>query len=187
MNVWQESLAANPSVKTITDLSGAFQAALHSIGKDQEPAEEDSDKFRVEGGTMFNATVRLCLTHMEPAVRTVLKMDPNQELKVNKLQKSNKWKPLNRTLKTYTLNLAKLLGAVSESSVLSVLLKHVHVMIGYYAALPKSSKHLLQHLISLWSTSEEQVRILAFLCIIKLTRSLQSTLCLLYTSDAADE
>ena len=176
LNDWQSALSNNPTSKMVGDLSSAFQAALHSIASKEDQDPQGGDKFRVVGGAMFNAVVRLCLTHMEPSLRRVLKLDPNQDLKVKQLQKSNKWKPLNRTLKTYTLNLAKLLGAVSESSVLCVLLKHVHVMIGYYAALPKSSKHLLQHLISLWSTAEEPVRVLAFLCIIKLTRHLQGSL-----------
>ena len=71
----------------------------------------------------------------------------------------------------YTLELVRLLSVLSEASVASALLKHVHVMLPFYSALPKSSKQLTRLLVERWSADEDEgVRILAFLCLIRLTR-----------------
>merc|ERR1712223_496916 len=45
----------------------------------------------------------------------------------------------------------------------------------YYAALPKSARNLIKTLINLWSThSEDSVRVLAFMAILRLSRSVMS-------------
>ena len=76
-----------------------------------------------------------------------------------------------RPLKLYTLELVRLLSVLSEASVASALLKHVHVMLPFYSALPKSAKQLTKVLVERWSADEDEgVRILAFLCLIRLTR-----------------
>ena len=101
-----------------------------------------SSRFVVKGGQMFNAVVRLCLSKMEPALRKVLRLEKeaSERMKAKKLQKSKKWTACNRPLKSYTLELVRLLSVLSESSVASALLKHVHVMLPFFSALPKSRK-----------------------------------------------
>jgi nucleolar complex protein 2 len=92
------------------------------------------------------------------------------------MQKSKKWRPLNHTLKVYTMDLTRLLAIVGDSTALSALLKHVHAMLPCFVGLQKSSKHLLHRLIVLWSTSEDEtVRVLAFMSILRLTRSTLAT------------
>ena len=87
------------------------------------------------------------------------------------MQKSKKWTACNKPLKLYTLELVRLLSVLTEASVVSALLKHVHAMLPFYSALPKSAKHLTRLLIERWSAHEDEgVRVLAFLCLIRLTR-----------------
>ena len=35
--------------------------------------EEDRSRFRVEGGTIFNSVVRLCVVNLQPALKKFLK------------------------------------------------------------------------------------------------------------------
>lgn len=114
----------------------------------------------------FNAVVRLCLTRLEPALRKVLRAE--KESKPNKLKKSKKWSACNRALKTYTMELVRLLSVLTEASVVSALLKHVHAMLPFFSAVPKSAKNLTKVLVEKWSAADDEgVRILAFLSIIR--------------------
>ena len=75
----------------------------------------------------------------------------------------------------YTMDLTKLLksggGGGEPGSVVSAVLKHVHGLIPYYSVLPKSSKILVRNLMTLWSShKEESVRVLSFMCILRLAR-----------------
>ena len=40
----------------------------------------------------------------------------------------------------------------------------------FFAAMPKASKALTARLVALWSVGEEAVRVMAFVCIVGLTR-----------------
>ncbi len=174
--------SSSVSVSTVEELAQVLKASVESLGATGEvDKKKKSAKRKValsSGSAAFNAAVRLCVTRAEPAFLTVLKLDavgPN--LRPQRLTKSKKWAPLNRTLKSYTMDLIKLLSVTAEETAVSVLLKHCHAMIPFYAALPKSAKHLVQRLIQLWSSSDtEPVRVLAFLSLLKLTRLVQSTM-----------
>ena len=71
--------------------------------------------------------------------------------------------------------LVKLLSSITEASMVSALLRHIVEMTPYYAILPKSAKQLIKGLVNFWSTHpEEPVRVLAFMAILRLTRSVMS-------------
>ena len=126
--------------------------------KKKKPAAQ----FKIENGPIFNALIRLLIEKLEPALNKLLK-GPK---KISDVDKAKNWRPLNKWLKRYTADLCKFLGAVSEVSVVSALLKHIHGLVLYFAALPKSAKVLSKHLIKLWSTHEEEsVRVLAFVAV----------------------
>lgn len=166
----ESNLTQSPSVGHIQQLAMAFKAALGTLQAEGAMVSP----FKIEGAAMFNAVIRTALTHMAPALQAVLRVEG--ELKPSKLMRAKKWKPLNKTLKMYTADVTLFLTALSESTVLCALLKHIHLMIPYFAALPKSAKQLITQLIKLWSTGEDAVRILAFMCLLKLTRTSQSSL-----------
>ena len=198
---WEAKLGSEPTVTLISDTAEVFKAAIDGLGsveasavtegkakkaakkgkKDDEEGKKAEKqpppgRFVVKGGQMFNAVVRLCLSKMEPALRKVLRLE-KETAKANRLQKSKKWTACNRPLKSYTLELVRLLSVLSEASVASALLKHVHVMLPFYSALPKSQKQLTRLLVERWSADEDEgVRILAFLCLIRLTRLDQASM-----------
>lgn len=77
---------------------------------------------------------------------------------------------------SYLVDLMKLLLSISSENILGVLLKHLHQMCTFIACFPRIAKMALRKLILLWSTSEETVRVLAFLCILRITRNQQALL-----------
>ena len=180
---WAERLEKTPNIKIISEVVLAFKAALANISLAKENAKSSSSKdssgnskkkasnlpkLKVQNGQVFNSLIKICITKLEPALGSLLKSK-------KKLSDNKNWKPLNKWLKSYTLDLVKLVSSITEPSMVSALLKHIHGMVPYYAALPKSAKNLIKTLINLWSThSEDSVRVLAFMAILRLSRSVMS-------------
>ncbi len=173
LNMLEERLITAPTVKAVADLAQMFRAALNSLGGQEKQKEAECSDYVVEGSTMFNSVVRTCLTKMAPSLFAVLGVKESDAAKnLSLLAKSKKWSSLNRSLRCYTLDLTRLLSALAEDDVRGALLKHCHVMLPFFAAMAKSCKHLTAQLVKLWSTGEESVRVLAFLCLVRLTRLL---------------
>merc|ERR1719273_1760571 len=174
---WSEKLEKNPSIQMISEVVMAFKAALTNISGEevQEKGDKKTNKkknsaaqFKIENGPTFNALIKLLIEKLEPALSKLLK----GAKKLSDVQKAKNWRPLNKWLKRYTGDLCKFLGAVSEASVISALLKHIHGLFLYFGNLSKSAKVLSKHLIQLWSTHEEEsVRVLALMAIVRLVRT----------------
>ena len=165
-----DSLNKQPTLGTISDVIEAFRAAVVSIASGEKVEEEVTPpKYIVEGGAMFNSVVRMCVAYLQPALKTVLKLDAETNTKP---EKSKKWKKLEKQVRVYMVELVTLLARVSEASVFNVLLKHVHSMLPYYQAYQKGAKMLMSRLVAIWSSSgSETPRILAFMCLVKLARN----------------
>ena len=171
LDAWIDAVKKQPNISLIQDIIEAFRAAVASIGAGDKTEEDAAPlKFVVEGGTVFNSVVRLCVVHLQPALKTVLKLDTEVSAN-NKPEKSKKWKRVEKQVRIYLLELVTLLSRVNEQTVFSVLLKHVHSMLPYFTAYQKGAKLLMSRLINIWSTASETPRILAFMCLVKLTRS----------------
>lgn len=65
-----------------------------------------------------------------------------------------------------------MLNNVSSEDIMCVLLKHFHQMIPFLSCLPTIVKPVLKRLVALWSANEsETVKVVAFLCVLKLANS----------------
>uniref|UniRef100_A0A1B6LVX7 Uncharacterized protein n=1 Tax=Graphocephala atropunctata TaxID=36148 RepID=A0A1B6LVX7_9HEMI len=170
---WQEELQANPSVSLITQVVQAFQAALQTVSGEEDGEQRE---VRVEGSSVFNGVVQLCVMELQPALLRLLNIR-SHNLAHAQPAKSKRWNKVKHTIKNYITDLLKLLGAVSSANILTVLLKHLHqmtVFLGFYHSLVKTA---LKQLVTLWSSSaEETVRVVAFLCILRLTTNQQKSL-----------
>jgi nucleolar complex protein 2 len=141
--------------------------------KKDEPkaAKIVTGKYLVEGSTAFNGVVRLCLTGLLPAFNKVLGFGSDTSRRASHPQKAKGWSKLNKHLKIYTCDVVTLMSSLTTGSVLAALLKHVQNLVPYFVAIPKSSKLLTKCLVNLWSSAnEETVRVLAFMCLIRMTR-----------------
>jgi len=165
---WLENLSKQPTLSLIQDIIEGFKGAVASIGPGDKSEDATPIKYIVEGGSLFNSVVRLCVVNLEPALKKVLKIEPESHMKP---EKAKKWKKVERHVRVYLMELVTLLSRVQEQSVLSVLLKHIHSMLPYYQAFQKGAKAVMLKLINIWSSATETPRILAFMCLVKLVRN----------------
>ena len=191
---WSEQIKDKPDVKIIGCIIQAFRNSIEAIADGDETEVQEQDKAKGKknkkkpknkedqnyvcksgGGATFNSIARLCLSELTLAISKVLKIENVEGKQSKDPRKSKSWGKLNKYLKMYTMDLTKLLksggGGGEPGSVVSAVLKHVHGLIPYYSVLPKSSKILVRNLMTLWSShKEESVRVLSFMCILRLAR-----------------
>eukprot|EP00092_Neocalanus_flemingeri_P027505 GFUD01029838.1.p1 GENE.GFUD01029838.1~~GFUD01029838.1.p1 ORF type:complete len:798 (-),score=306.47 GFUD01029838.1:498-2891(-) len=167
IDTWLENLK-QPNLTIIQDIIEGFKGAVAAIGSGEKTEESAPIKYIVEGGTLFNSVVRLCVVNLQPALRTFLKLEPDSHMRP---EKAKKWKKLERHVRVYLMELVTLLSRVNEQSVQCVLLKHIHSMLPYYQAFQKGAKQMMIRLINIWSAGSETPRILAFMCLVKLVRN----------------
>jgi hypothetical protein len=68
------------------------------------------------------------------------------------------------------------LGSVSSPQIVAVLLKHLHQLSMFIPYFTRLRRPLLKRLVSLWGSGEETVRVVAFLCLLKITTNQQQAL-----------
>lgn len=157
-----------PQLETIKMCVHMFNSALLSISPDAKAVSS----FVVNGSGVFNGVLQLTLLHLKPAVWQFLGIATRKN--VTDVHKLKKWKRIRNTMRLYIQDLTKILENISSPNILVILLKHLHQMVPIIIAVSGASKPVLKRLVSLWSSApEETVRVLSFLCILKLTRSQQ--------------
>lgn len=188
VKTWQDELQNDKSVGTISTVIKAFHGALLSITGVNEGDEDQSAEYKVEGSAVFNAVVQLCVLELQPALIRFLRLPTENNALASQLSKLKKWSKVKSILKLYFTDLLKLLSGVTSDHILCVMLKHIHQMSAFVCYFHRIVKLLLRRLVYLWSgASEETVRVLAFLCILRITTSnqrnwLEPALKMMYTS-----
>ncbi|XP_017479531.1 PREDICTED: nucleolar complex protein 2 homolog [Rhagoletis zephyria] len=166
---WQVQLEKqNVSLDIVRKVIQAFSSALASITSDEGNTAPTS--FKVVGSATFNGVVQLCVLHLYPALLRILGLTPRSTTPIHK---TKKWTKVRGCLRYYLTDLIRLVEQVSSANILSVLLKHLHQMAVMTASFTTLGKTILKRLIVLWSTGDETIRVLAFLCILKITRNQQ--------------
>lgn len=166
---WQIELEKeNVSVEIVRKVIQAFSSALTSISADERSITPTH--YKVIGSATFNGVVQLCVLHIQPAILRILGLSARSTAP---LHKTKKWSKVRGCLRYYLTDLIRLVEQVSSANILSVLLKHLHQMAGMIASYTSLGKTILKRLIVLWSTGDETIRVLAFLCILKITRNQQ--------------
>ncbi|XP_049867694.1 nucleolar complex protein 2 homolog [Pectinophora gossypiella] len=168
---WQTELQSETKIKltTLTTVIKAFNAAMLRATSDDGTSEGE---FKVEGSSVFNAVIQMCVLYLPAAIKKYLAMEQSGK----DPQKCKHFVKIKGPLVAYLNDLLKLLSGVMSENILTVLLKHLHQMSVYVACFSRIAKLSLKKLITFWSTGEETVRVLAFLCILRITRNQQATL-----------
>ena len=165
---WQEELQSpEVSIEIIRNVVKAFNSALISVSGDIN----NHGVYIVEGASIFNGIIQLCVLHLEKAIRKYLKLSGKSNLR--EIQKCKRFSKVKNVLRSYLMDLTKLLESVTSSNILSVILKHMHQICSVLTAFSSITKPVLKRLVQIWSTGEESTRIIAFLCILKITRNQQ--------------
>lgn len=164
LRAWQINLQSDEvSVEVLRNVIRAFNSALQSLSNESNIQGE----FRVEGAAIFNGVVQLCVLYLEKAIKNYLKIGKKANFK--DIQKCKRFSKLKSSLRSYLTDLTKLLENVASTNILSVVLKHLHQIASILTAFTSITKPILKRLIQIWSTGEESIRIVAFLCILKIT------------------
>ncbi|KAL1399615.1 hypothetical protein pipiens_008071 [Culex pipiens pipiens] len=163
---WTEALTATPlkNPEIIRTVCRAFNSVLVTVTGETNviPA------FKAEGSAIFNAVVQLCVLHLGNAIKSYLGIANSKGFK--NLKKNKKFLKIRSCLRIYFTDLTNLLENVSSVHIMNVMLKHLHQFSSILVCYPTITKPILKRLIVFWSTAEEQsVRVLAFLCILKIT------------------
>ncbi|XP_046961477.1 nucleolar complex protein 2 homolog [Vanessa cardui] len=168
---WQAELQGDGKIKlkSLTTIIKVFNAAMLRATSDDGTTEGE---FKVEGSSVFNAVIQMCVLYLPAAIKKYLGMEQSGK----DPQKCKHFIKIKGPLVAYLKDLLKLLGGITSDNILTVLLKHLHQMSVYVACFNSISKQALKKLIILWSNSEETVRVLAFLCILRITRNQQAAL-----------
>ncbi|XP_026487325.2 nucleolar complex protein 2 homolog [Vanessa tameamea] len=168
---WQAELQGDGKIKlkSLTTIIKVFNAAMLRATSEDGTTEGE---FKVEGSSVFNAVIQMCVLYLPAAIKKYLGMEQSGK----DPQKCKHFIKIKGPLVSYLKDLLKLLGGITSDNILTVLLKHLHQMSVYIACFNSISKQALKKLIMLWSNSEETVRVLAFLCILRITRNQQAAL-----------
>ncbi|XP_053658945.1 nucleolar complex protein 2 homolog [Anopheles marshallii] len=171
LRAWTNDLTSLPvkHVKGIRSICKAFNSALFTITGDKSVIPP----YRVQGSALFNGIVQTCVLYLGPAVRSYLSLNEKRQFK--DLKNDRRFKKIKACLKMYLIDLTNLLANVSSSHIMSVILKHLHQFSPVLVCYQNLTKPILKRLISIWSTADEEtIRVLAFMCILKITHAQQS-------------
>ncbi|KFM61506.1 Nucleolar complex protein 2-like protein, partial [Stegodyphus mimosarum] len=86
--------------------------------------------------------------------------------------KLKNWKKVQTMVRSYLIDMVKLLSLLKESSKLILLLKHVVHLVPFFSKFMKLCKHLLKKMITFWCSDEETVRVLSLIIIVRTRKSL---------------
>lgn len=169
---WRSAIKKNPTPRLLRDVTQAFKAAVATTkGEGSGPC-----KYKVADSSVFNALVLFCIKDMFGALQKILNLKPDKDSKKLVLPSSSpRWQKNHLDIKMYLSGLVQLLSCLTESSVISAVLRHANQLVPYYLSLPKQCRHLIKQLLKQWSTGEETSRVLAFLALNKVCRHKQDS------------
>lgn len=171
LKAWQNDIQTDKSNKTIVALTQAFHAALLRVSNPEEA--DEIAHYKVDGSSVFNAVIQICVLELGPAVKRFLGLKPGARQPPHKCKKFTKIK---RALKDYFTDLLRILSVVTSSNIQTVLLKHLHYLSSLLTSFQNITKSIIKRLIALWSTSDESVRVVAFFCILRITHNQQASI-----------
>ena len=173
VNKWVAKVTKTHSLSAWKMLVQALQAAVGTIGDLQSDGNKSAPPptlvYRVEGTKEFNAIVGACLKYTHECLSHHIEINHRPGKRPSLPSTHRAWPMVKKTLRLYLPTVTKLLQNLHESSMQRAILRHIHTLAPYFACFPKTERSLKGTLVTLWSTGEEHVQVLAFLTIRALT------------------
>lgn len=160
---WQKSILTTHSLRAFRKLLLAFRAAAH-MG-----AEDANDfAYTVNSAAVFNKLIMTSLKYVPIVLKHHIgyKQLPSGKYKLP--TESKKFGVLQKSVQSFFLSLHRLLRTLPEPKLLYVCVDESAKMIAYLMQNKRLARQYAKILLELWSTSEENVRIVAFLSLRKL-------------------
>ncbi|GIY15580.1 nucleolar complex protein 2 homolog [Caerostris darwini] len=161
----KQQIREAPTLKLVKTLTSAFKSVVNQ-------AEGSSKKVDMSNSEFFNDVIKLCLVDLVPAFHKVLHISADEGKKKLDPTKSKMWTKVKMTVKSYLIDMLKMISSIKESSMLVLLLKHIVHLVPFYSAFIKLLRNLLKKMVSLWSSEEETVRVLSLIVIVRSTKLL---------------
>ncbi|CAK6951301.1 nucleolar complex protein 2 homolog [Scomber scombrus] len=169
---WKAAMKKEPTARLFRDVTQAFKAAVATT----KGEGGGLCRYKVADSSVFNALVLFCIRDIYVALQRMLNLKPDKDQKKLVLPSSSpKWQKNQIDVKMYLSGVVQLLSCLTESTVISAVLRHANQLVPYYLCLPKQCRHLVKQLMKQWSTGEETSRVLAFLALNKICRHKQDT------------
>ncbi|CAJ1085389.1 nucleolar complex protein 2 homolog isoform X2 [Xyrichtys novacula] len=167
---WKAAMKKEPSPRLFREVTQAFKAAVATT----KGEGSGQCRYKVADSSVFNALVLFCIKDIHSALQKMLHLKADKDHKKLVLPSSSpRWQKNQLDIKMYLSGIVQLLSCLTESTVISAVLRHANQLVPYYLCLPKQCRHLVKQLLKQWSTGEETSRVLAFLALNKLCRHKQ--------------
>ncbi|CAL8261682.1 unnamed protein product [Gadus morhua 'NCC'] len=167
---WRSAIKKDPTPRLLREVTQAFKAAVATT----KGEGGGQCRYKVADSSVFNALVLFCIKDMYGVLQKMLNLKPDKDSKKLVLPSSSpRWQKNHLDIKMYLGGLVQLLSCLTESSVISAVLRHTNQLVPYYLSLPKQCRSLIKQLLKQWSTGEETGRVLAFLALNKVCRHKQ--------------
>uniref|UniRef100_A0A8C6PNE3 NOC2 like nucleolar associated transcriptional repressor n=1 Tax=Nothobranchius furzeri TaxID=105023 RepID=A0A8C6PNE3_NOTFU len=174
IEAWKAEMKKDTSPRLFRDVTQAFKAAVATT----KGEGGGQCRYKVADSSVFNALVLFCIKDIYVALQRMLNLKSDKDQKKYGMvfpSSSPKWQRNQNDVKMYLGGVVQLLSCLTETTVITAVLRHVNQLIPYYLCLPKQCRHLLKQLLKQWSTGEETGRVLAFLALSKICRHKQET------------
>ncbi|XP_034551154.1 nucleolar complex protein 2 homolog isoform X2 [Notolabrus celidotus] len=169
---WKAAMKKQPTPRLFREVTQAFKAAVATT----KGEGGGQCRYKVADSSVFNALVLFCIRDIHKALQKMLNLKADKDHKKLVLPSSSpKWPRNQIDIKMYLGGVVQLLSCLTESTVISAVLRHANQLVPYYLCLPKQCRHLVKQLLKQWSTGEETSRVLAFLALNKICRHKQDT------------
>ncbi|GJJ77425.1 nucleolar complex protein 2 [Entomortierella parvispora] len=158
---WQTALIEKKSLRALRRLLLAFRAGAHL-----HDAEDDRTyAYKINSPVVFNKLVVACLKHIIPTLDHHLPVQTTSGGKPKPVNSGSKYTTLQPLIKSFLQNTLFLLKELTDQEMIYFVVRESEKAIRYLVGFPKIAKDLLKHLLFLWSTGTDRVRIISFLTI----------------------
>lgn len=158
---WQSALVEKHSLRALRRLLLAFRAGAHL-----HDAEDDRTyAYKINSPIVFNKLVVTCLKYVIPTLDHHLPVQTTSGGKPKPVNSGSKYATLQPLIKSFLQNTLFLLKELTDQEMIYFVIRESEKAIRYLVGFPKIAKDLLKHLLFLWSTASDRVRIISFLTI----------------------
>ncbi|KAI9207968.1 Noc2p family-domain-containing protein [Polychytrium aggregatum] len=166
VSAWKDSLIKTQSLRAAKRILLAFKAATTLDQSEDE--SKASLAYVVDDTTVFNSVVLTTIKYVPSVFNTHLGVTAEKPYVPKIPQSGGKWKKIHPLAKSFIGNLVKLLSQITDTTMLQFVLRESEALIPYIVCFPKQGKGYLKELLKLWTSANEQIRIVSFLCMRKL-------------------
>ncbi|KAG0196918.1 Nucleolar Complex 2 protein [Mortierella sp. GBA30] len=158
---WQSALVEKHSLRALRRLLLAFRAGAHLHDSEDNRAYA----YKINSPIVFNKLVVTCLKHVIPTLDHHLPIQTTTGGKPKPVNSGSKYTTLQPLIKSFLQNTLFLLKELTDQEMIYFVIRESEKAIRYLVGFPKIAKDLLKHLLFLWSSASDRVRIISFLTI----------------------